>query len=155
MIGAGTIYGEQAQTIASIVKNTQNVLIGVVAFLLAVAFAGRNPEAKGKPSPRMIWDRFPKFVLGFIIASILFSLGWIDGGKGTVIDAIKNWAFVLAFVCMGLELSLTEIRSMGWKPVAVFLIVTVFNTLLALLVSWLIFTYILPVTAMSVPLLCI
>ena len=145
VVGAGTIYGEKDQTIAGIVKNTQNVLIGVVALLLALYFASRDPQAKGKPSLRMIWTRFPKFVLGFILASILFSLGWIDGGKGTAIDAVKNWAFLLAFVCMGLELSMKEFRSMGWKPVAVFLIVTVFNTLLALGVSWVIFTYLLPV----------
>jgi len=80
-----------------------------------------------------------------VIASILFSLGWIDGGKGTAIDAMKNWAFTLAFVSMGLDLSAAEFRKMGWKPVIVFLIVTVFNTLLALGVSWLIFTYLLPV----------
>jgi hypothetical protein len=47
---------------------------------------------------------------------------------------------------MGLEFGFGELKSMGWKPVAVFLIATLFNTLLALGVSWVIFTYILPVT---------
>lgn len=148
VIGAGTIYGETAQKVASIVKNTQNALIGVVAFLLAVFFAGADntaPGAKKRPSARVIWDRFPKFILGFVLASILFTLGWIDGGKGSAIDAIKNWAFTMAFVCMGLELSMSDFKQMGWKPVIVFLIVTVFNTLLALLIAWLLFTYILPV----------
>ena len=93
----------------------------------------------------MIWDRFPKFVLGFVVASILFTLGWIDGGKGSAIEALKNWAFTLAFVCMGLELSISDFKQMGWKPVAVFLIVTVFNTLLALGAAWVIFTYISPI----------
>jgi uncharacterized membrane protein YadS len=147
VIGAGTIYGEVAQKIASIVKSTQNTLIGLVAFLLAVYFAGREPGQASKPSPRLIWDRFPKFVLGFILASILFTLGWIDGGKGSTIEALKNWAFTFAFVSMGLELSIGDFKQMGWKPVAVFLIVTVFNTLLALVAAWLIFTYIFPIAA--------
>jgi uncharacterized membrane protein YadS len=147
VIGAGTIYSDAAQTVAAIVKNTQNLLIGVVAFLLAVSFASRQGEQKGqRPSVRLIWDRFPKFILGFILASILYSLGWIDGGKGTTIDALKSWAFTFAFVSMGLELSMTEFKSMGWKPVAVFLIVTVFNTILALIVAWVIFGKLFPLT---------
>ncbi len=145
VVGAGTVYGDTAQQMASIVKSTQNTLIGVVAFLLALFFASRDAENQQKPSARMIWDRFPKFVLGFILASILYTVGVIDGGKGTAIDALKNWFFTLAFVCMGLELSLADLRSMGWKPVVVFLIVTVFNTLLALGIAYLIFDLWLPI----------
>lgn len=145
VVGAGTLYGDQAQKIATIVKSTQNTLIGLVAFLLALYFASRDPSSKGRPSLRIIWDRFPKFVLGFIAASILFSIGMIDGGKGSAIEALKNWAFTLAFVSMGLDLSFAEFRRMGWQPVAVFLITTLFNTILALAVSFLIFTYLLPV----------
>ncbi len=145
VIGAGTIYGENAQQIAGIIKNTQNAAIGLVAFLLAIYFASRNPSSTGRPSALLVWQRFPKFVLGFILASILYALGWIDGGKGTVIAAIKDWCFTLAFVSMGLELSIRQIKQMGWKPVIVFALVTVFNTLLALGVSFVIFTYLLPI----------
>ena len=147
VVGAGTIYGEQAQKVATIVKSTQNALIGLVAFLLALAYAARTEEGKkgARPSARMIWDRFPKFVLGFVVASILYTLGMIDGGKGTVLEAIKNWAFVAAFVCMGLELSVSEFKKMGWKPVIVFLLATLFNTLLALGVAYVIFTFLFPI----------
>jgi uncharacterized integral membrane protein (TIGR00698 family) len=153
VVGAGTIFSDGAQKMASIVKNTQNALIGVIAFLLALYYASKT-EGGERPSARMIWDRFPKFVLGFIVASILYTLGQvyggplslIDGGKGTVLEALKNWAFTLAFVCMGLQFAFGEIKSMGWKPVAVFLIATLFNTLLALGVSWVIFQYLLPIT---------
>lgn len=144
VVGAGTIYSEGAQKVATIVKSTQNALIGLVAFLLAVYSASRAEGGK-RPSPRIIWERFPKFVLGFIVASVLYTLGWIDGGKGTAIEAVKNWAFTLAFVSMGLEFAFGELKSMGWKPVAVFLIATLFNTLLALGVAWAIFGWLLPV----------
>ncbi|GAP12635.1 predicted membrane protein [Longilinea arvoryzae] len=149
VVGAGTLFGEQAQKIATIVKSAQNALIGVVAFLLAVYAATHGEDGKpgARPSPRMIWDRFPKFVLGFVAASILYTLGVIDGGKGTLIETIKNWAFMAAFVCMGLEFSVIEFKKMGWKPVAVFLLATLFNTLLALGVAYVIFTFLLPVAA--------
>jgi uncharacterized membrane protein YadS len=143
VVGAGTIYSEGAQQVASIVKATQNVLIGVVAFLLALAFAMKEPGGQ-RPSPKLIWERFPKFVLGFVLASILYTLGWIDGGKGTVLEALKNWAFTFAFVCMGLDFSVRELKQTGWKPAVVFLVATLFNTILALIVAWLIFQVFLP-----------
>jgi len=145
VVGAGTLYGEQAQKIATIVKTTQNALIGVVAFLLAVAYASRQENGqKVRPSVRVIWDRFPKFVLGFVITSVLFSIGWISKDASKTIDALMRWLFTFAFVCMGLELSVSEFKKMGWRPVIVFLTATVVNTLLALLVSWIIFSFLFP-----------
>ena len=148
VVGAGTIYGETAQKIASIVKSTQNALMGLIAFLLALYFSTVVERKSGeRPSARIIWERFPKFVLGFVAASLLYTFGIIDGGKGSAIEAMKNWAFTLAFVCMGLEFSITELKRMGWRPVTVFLITTVFNTLLALGVAWVIFGVWFPVGA--------
>jgi len=146
VVGAGTIYSAKAQQIASIVKSTQNALIGVVTFFLALYFVvvveGKQGE---RPSPMLIWERFPKFVLGFIVASLLFTFGVISQEASATIDGLKNWAFTFAFVCMGLELSLGDLKQMGWSPVAVFLIVTVFNTLLGLGVAWVIFGVLFPV----------
>jgi uncharacterized membrane protein YadS len=146
VVGAGTIYGETAQKVATIVKSTQNVLIGVAAFLLALYYASVVEHKAGeRPSAKMIWERFPKFVLGFIVASLLYTFGLINGGSGSAIDALKTWAFTLAFVCMGLDFSVSELKKMGWPPVAVFLITTVFNTALALAVAWLIFGVWMPI----------
>ena len=150
VVGAGTIYGETAQKIASIVKQTQNALIGVVAFLLAFYFSTVVEGKKERPSAAIIWQRFPKFVLGFIIASLLFTFALIPAASSktpnaaNAITAMKDWAFCLAFVCMGLEISVGDFKKMGWSPVIVYLIVTVFNTLLALAVSWIIFGYLFP-----------
>jgi uncharacterized membrane protein YadS len=145
VVGAGTIYGETAQKVASTVKMVQNALIGVVAFLLAFYFSVAVEGKKERPSASLIWQRFPKFVIGFVVASLLFTVGLIPAASakepnaGNAISAMKDWAFCLAFVCMGLELSLGDVRKMGWSPIAVFLIVTVFNTILALIVAWVIF----------------
>ena len=144
VVGAGTIYGETAQKIASIVKQTQNALIGVVAFLLALYFTTVVEGKSQKPSAAIIWQRFPKFVLGFIIASLMFTFGWIAKDPSDAIKGMKDWFFCLAFVCMGLELSVSEMKKMGWAPVIVYLIVTVFNTVLALIVAWVIFGWLFP-----------
>lgn len=146
VVGAGTMYGAEAQEFASIVKTAQNAFIGVAAFLLAVYFTVVVEGKKERPSAGMIWQRFPKFVLGFVGASLLLTLGIIPVAAkaaplnaGNAIAALKDWAFCLAFVSMGLDLRLTDMRQMGWRPVTVYLIVTVFNTLLALGVAWIIF----------------
>jgi uncharacterized membrane protein YadS len=159
VVGAGTIYGETAQKIASIVKQTQNALIGVVAFLLALYFSTVVEGKKERPSASIIWQRFPKFVLGFIVTSLLLTFGLIPAATSSAkikegiapnaanaIAALKDWAFCLAFVCMGLEISVAQFKKMGWSPVVVYLIVTVFNTLLALLISWLIFGWLFPIS---------
>jgi uncharacterized membrane protein YadS len=140
VVGAGTIHGETAQQVAAIVKMSQNVLIGVAAFFLALYFVlvvERKPDER--PSPAIIWQRFPKFVLGFILISILASVGLFTADQIGVMKIWYKWAFAMAFFCIGLELSFKEIGKMGWPPVIVYLAATIFNTLLALLVSFIIF----------------
>jgi uncharacterized membrane protein YadS len=145
VVGAGTIYGPQAQEIAAIVKNTQNALIGVVAFVLAYYFT-TVIEGKGtRPSAAVIWQRFPKFVLGFIAASLIFTVGILkEGDAFDAIQSMKAWLFTAAFLCMGLELSFSDFKKMGAAPFTVYIIVTIFNTILALGVSWLIFGVLFP-----------
>lgn len=133
VVGAGAIHGEAAMKVASIVKMSQNALIGVAAFLLAsywVIVVERKPGER--PSARVIWDRFPKFVLGFILVSILASAGLFNKAQLADLTALRNWAFTLAFISIGLELSFGEFRKMGARPLVVYLLATVFNTLLAL-----------------------
>jgi len=82
------------------------------------------------------------------IASVIPAAATAQGAApnaGNAIAAMKDWAFCLAFVSMGLDITMTDLKKMGWSPVLVYLIVTVFNTLLALGVAWVIFQFLLPV----------
>jgi uncharacterized integral membrane protein (TIGR00698 family) len=140
VVGAGTLYGETAQQVASVVKMSQNALIGVAAFLLATYFVVKiERKPSERPSAAMIWQRFPKFILGFVLVSILASTGVLSGNAVTVLKALSKWAFAAAFLSIGLELSVRELGAMGWRPVAVYLSATVFNTALALGAAWVIF----------------
>ncbi len=140
VVGAGTLYGERAQEVASVVKMAQNALIGVVAFFLATYFVVKvERKPSERPSPRLIWQRFPKFVLGFLLVSVLASTGALPAGAVSALKTLSKWAFTAAFLSIGLELSLKELGTMGWKPVTVYLSATVFNTALALGAAWVIF----------------
>jgi uncharacterized integral membrane protein (TIGR00698 family) len=140
VVGAGTIHGEAAQSVAVVVKMAQNVFIGIAAFLLAVYFVTvveRKPDER--PSPAVIWHRFPKFVLGFVFVSLLASFGFLSPEAVGALKTLTKWAFTMAFVSIGLELSVKELTRMGWAPVLVYVSATVFNTLLAMGVAWVIF----------------
>ncbi|GIL09203.1 MAG: hypothetical protein BroJett033_7140 [Chloroflexota bacterium] len=140
VVGAGTLHSPEAQQVAAVVKLSQNVLIGFVAFALALYFAVVVEGDKGqRPRLAVIWQRFPKFVIGFVIVSALATLGAFTPGIAKEIERAGQWAFALAFVCIGVEFAPGAIREMGWRPVAVYLGATAFNTVLALLVAAVIF----------------
>lgn len=133
---SGALAGEEALQIATIVKTTQNALIGIVAIALTAYFAlkvERNTAAK--PTIGQFWERFPKFVLGFIAASVIGTLYLQGGGdKATIstVNDLRTWFLIFAFVAIGLEFSLKGLREAGWRPVAVFASATVVNIVGAL-----------------------
>ncbi len=141
VVGAGTLHGPEAQKVATVVKLSQNVLIGFAAFGLSLYFSLVVERKKDKrPSANVIWQRFPKFVIGFILASVLASLDFFDKATDVVnLKLTMQWFFALAFICIGLDLAVGELRKMGWKPFSVYMAATVFNTILALFVAWMIF----------------
>jgi uncharacterized membrane protein YadS len=141
VVGAGAIHSEAAMKVASVVKVSQNALIGVAAFFLAlywVVVVERKPDRK--PHALEIWTRFPKFVLGFIAASLIATLGLLSPEQvKQAIVPLRNWCLTAAFVCIGLELSFAEFRSVGWKPAVVYALATIVNTLVALGAAYVIF----------------
>ena len=135
---AGALAGEDALQIATIVKTTQNALIGVVAIALTAYFAlkvERRSADEARPSVRQFWERFPKFVLGFIAASIIGTLFLQWGGDKsaiTTVNDLRTWFLIFAFVAIGLEFSLRGLKEAGWRPIALFASATVVNIVVAL-----------------------
>jgi uncharacterized integral membrane protein (TIGR00698 family) len=143
VVAAGAIAGEEAMAVAVVVKMAQNVLIGAAAFLLAIWFTFKGKEGAEKPGLMEIWFRFPKFVVGFIVASIVFSFFMSDASAKAVTGitaGLRGWWFTLAFLCIGLDTRFKELMSMGGgKPAAAFLIAQAFNILWTLIFAYLIF----------------
>jgi len=139
VLGAGALHSERAMQVASIVKLSQNTLIGAVGFLLALYWVAVVERGPHRPTPADIWARFPKFVLGFVAASLLRTLGLFSPDQVTALVALRNWLLTLAFVSMGLELSFREIRKEGIRPLLAYLLAAAANAGLALAVAWLLF----------------
>jgi uncharacterized membrane protein YadS len=149
VVAAGALYSTKAMEVASIIKMSQNVLIGVVAFILAVLWsvrAGMRSQSE-KPSPLEIWYRFPKFVVGFVVASAVFSLLLVPWMGDVAVKAIqgvtggiRGWFFAMAFVCVGLDTRFAELVKMGrGKPAGVFVAAQIFNIFLTLGLAYLLF----------------
>jgi uncharacterized membrane protein YadS len=144
VVAAGALISDTAMKIGTIVKFSQNVLIGFAAFALSIWWTVRQPaQDQERPTARVIWDRFPKFVLGFMAASLLFSFvvdaGTVRETKG-LIGGLRTWWFALAFTSIGLETRFTDLLSMeGGRPFFTFLIAQSANLVWTLLLAYLIF----------------
>ena len=96
-----------------------------------------------KVSVSVIWDRFPKFVLGFMLVSFLFSFVIAEGLVGEtrpLINGIRTIWFAMAFVSIGLETSLTGlVTTDGGRPAVAFIGGQAFNLVVTLAASYLLF----------------
>ncbi|WP_343703019.1 putative sulfate exporter family transporter [Chitinophaga sp.] len=144
VVAAGTMLGEEALKYATLVKFSQNVLLGVAAFFISIWWTYSKKETnQPKPGLRTIWDRFPKFVLGFILVSLIFSFvlspDTVKAVKGSIKD-LQTCFFALAFACIGLETRFTDIFKMeNGRPAMAFIIAQVFNILVTLAMAYLVF----------------
>jgi len=143
VVAAGELLGNAGRNAAVVVKLSQNALIGFAAFFLTIWWAMRHEGGKHGASAAVIWDRFPKFVFGFLLASVVFSFALTDATvaatRGLVND-IRTVLFAMAFVSIGLETSLTSVVSTGGgRPAAAFLGGQAFNLVVTLVAAYLFF----------------
>ncbi|MFD2742321.1 MULTISPECIES: YeiH family protein [Sphingobacterium] len=147
VVASGSLVGEEALKISTIVKFSQNVLLGIAAFCISVywtyAKSVDDETKREKPTLKVIWERFPKFVVGFVAASLLFSFLVPQVQIDAVKDSLKSlqglW-FVLAFTSIGLETNFKDLfQHNNKKPLYAFLIAQTFNVIVTLLIALLLF----------------
>ncbi|MGJ7030004.1 YeiH family protein [Niabella hirudinis] len=146
VVASGSLVGEEALKISTIVKFSQNVLLGIAAFAISVYWTYTKSNTAGsqeKPTLRLIWQRFPKFILGFIGASLLFSFFITPEVNASVKSGLKSiqglW-FGLAFTSIGLETRFADLfKNNSRKPLWAFLIAQTFNVIITLIIAFLLF----------------
>lgn len=147
---AGEFLGPDALQTAAVIKMIQNLLIGVIAFAVALYWVMRvEPSSSGRPRMGDLWTRFPKFVLGFIGASFVVSVVLAPALGSERIDEaldvtsdLRSWFFCLAFLSIGLESNFRELgRQMArGRPLILYVLGQAFNVVLTLLIVWLVFS---------------
>jgi uncharacterized integral membrane protein (TIGR00698 family) len=152
---AGKLVGERALEVAATVKMIQNILIGVISFGVAlywVRYVESNPNGQ-TPGLSEIWLRFPRFILGFVGASVVFSAiasQWRGGPE--IVDAmtigstvpLRGWLFCLAFVSIGLETNFRELFPYlrSGKALTLYVCGQSLNLCLSLLMAWIMFGFV-------------
>jgi uncharacterized membrane protein YadS len=153
VVAAGESLGKQAGEVAATVKMIQNSMIGLIAFAVAVYWAGwieRDPAGPRGTLMSEVWRRFPRFILGFLAASLVFtvihSLGpeqelWIDGTTGGITSKLRGWLFCVGFICMGLQTNFRELAPFltSGRPVVLYVAGQALNLALTLAMASLTF----------------
>jgi uncharacterized membrane protein YadS len=157
---AGAFLGQKAMYVAATIKMIQNVMIGVTAFCVAIYWVTKveTAETGHTVGAGEIWHRFPKFVLGFIAASIMFSIldqnlgkdlgdavmehGIVRGGT----KLLRDWFFALSFAAIGLSTNFRELAKYfkGGKPLILYVCGQSFNLVLTLAMAYVMFYVVFP-----------
>lgn len=155
---AGAFLGPKALQVAATIKMIQNVLIGVTAFCVAMYWCAKVECQEGQRVSAMeIWNRFPKFVLGFLAVSIVFSfissgLGQtmsdilVSNGTNKISVPLRGWFFALAFISIGLATNFRELAKYfkGGKPIILYVCGQSLNLVLTLTMAYIMFYKVFP-----------
>jgi uncharacterized membrane protein YadS len=166
VVAAGELVGPVARDVAASVKLIQNVMIGFISLGVATWWARSGEDADGGRVPatgmgllQEIWKRLPKFIIGFVAASAIFTLLASTGTEARQegiaamlsgpVKMMRSWCFCLAFVSIGLETDIRKLANVmgSAKPVVLYLCGQAFNLLLTFTMAYLAFRVVFPEVA--------
>lgn len=144
---------EQAVNAFTLMKVVgRDIWIGIWAFVLSIVATTRW-ETNGGPSKAdagEIWRRFPKFVIGFALASLLVTAVAADYSREEFesvvqpdfvapIRTLRTWAFIFCFFSIGLTTRFRELAVAGMKPFWAFTSGVAVNVVIGFLLSVVVF----------------
>jgi uncharacterized membrane protein YadS len=136
-IVTGSLFGQDAGRWAILAKTARSSFIGFVVLGYAVYWASRGQAAVVEHKALFLWQKFPKFILGFLAISVLATAGFFTKVQLGSLSSLSQWAFLPAFAGVGLRTNLKDLVIQGWRPLAVGILGEVFIAILTLgLVFW-------------------
>lgn len=153
VVAAGESLGKEAGEVAATVKMIQNSMIGLIAFGVAVYWAGWIEKSDKKVEVSLgyeVWRRFPKFIIGFFLASVVCSVIFtlsgeasllVDGSNKGFIGPLRGWLFCVGFICMGIQTNFRQLAPMliSGRPMVMYVLGQMLNLILTLTVASLTF----------------
>jgi len=113
---AGAIYSDAAGKFAVLAKTCRNALIGFVVLGYAIYWASKGQAAEVTNKGAFLWKKFPKFVLGFLLISLLATIGFFTKPQLATLGNLSRWAFLLTFAGVGLRTNFRELGKQGARP---------------------------------------
>jgi uncharacterized integral membrane protein (TIGR00698 family) len=116
---AGSLYSDEAGKWAVLAKTARNATIGFVVLGVALYFAAREGKKLQGSWTGLVWSKFPKFVLGFLVLSALASARVFGPADLASLANLSRWAFLLTFAGVGIKTNFVELRRQGLRPLLV------------------------------------
>jgi uncharacterized integral membrane protein (TIGR00698 family) len=116
---AGALFSDAAGKVAVLTKTCRNAMIGFVVLGYAIYWASKGQAAAIGNKAAFLWQKFPKFVLGFLVISAAVSLEFFDKGQVASLANLSRWAFLLSFAGVGLRTNFRVLSKQGLKPLGV------------------------------------
>lgn len=113
---AGALYSDAAGKLAVLAKTARNATIGFVVLGYALYWAHKAQAAAIRNKGAFLWQKFPKFVLGFLLISLLTTIGYFSKGQVADLANLSRWAFLLTFAGVGLRTNIREMSKQGLRP---------------------------------------
>ncbi len=130
----------------------RDMWIGIWSFVFAMiaCLKWEKEECGMRPSAMEVWWRFPKFVIGFFLATLLMTsvtAGFSTEAFNSIVKpdliqplvSIRSWTFIFCFLSIGLTTRFRELKAAGWKPFGAFTIGVAVNVLLGFFLSNVVF----------------
>ena len=118
-VAAGALYSDEAGRFAVLAKTARNATIGFVVLGYAVYWVRQQQGRAIGNKAAFLWQKFPKFVLGFLVVSALATAGVFTRAQVTDLANLSRWAFLLTFAGVGLRTNVRALLKQGWRPLAV------------------------------------
>ncbi len=118
VVGAGYIISNEAGDFATVTKLFRVAMLVPIVLVLSVIFQSENKGAGQVP--------LPFFIIGFCILVAVNSSGVVPSGIRFFFIDISRWCLVTAIAALGIKTSLKSIMTVGYQPVAVIFLETVF-----------------------------
>ena len=128
----GAIYGDTAGRFAILAKTARSAFIGFVVLGYAVYWASQGKAHRVENKTLFLWQKFPKFILGFVVLSILATAGFFSTAQLNSLGNLSKWAFLPAFAGVGLRTRLRDLVKQGWRPILVGVLGEIFIALITL-----------------------
>ncbi|MBT9333252.1 YeiH family protein [Paracidobacterium acidisoli] len=115
----GALYSDTAGNIAVLSKTARSSFIGFVVLGYAIYWASQSQAPKVQNKVVFLWQKFPKFILAFLLLSLLATLHAFSRAQITSLSNLSRWAFLPAFAGVGLRTNLRDLLTQGWRPLVV------------------------------------
>jgi len=116
---AGALYSDAAGRFAVLAKTTRNATMGFVVLGYALYWVRKSQAREIANKGAFLWQKFPKFVLGFLVISAAATLGAFTPRESADLANLSRWAFLFTFAGVGLRTNVSELSQQGWRPLVV------------------------------------